>query len=126
LNVEHVGECGKADIVDVEEGVAKAIWLACPQFQESFCRKRITTAKRRGFDAYGSRNWLKRRFTLSKEELTVIFSAFWTNPAEMPSSAFFEILTIERIAESQLTPYYQEAVKRLLAAHGYAEGPATV
>jgi len=64
---------------------AKVIWIACPEFQEVFCRykinKRKSIDKRRGDTIVNTRKgvriFLDRRYDFTTAELDVIFKEYW-------------------------------------------------
>ncbi len=102
----------------LSESEVKVVWMTCPEFQEGFCRERITASKHRGGSVYGNKHWLSRRYKLSEQELEAIFRDIWNNPKEKTSSKFLAILSSERIAESQCTQNAKMELRALKIKYG--------
>ena len=92
---------------------AKTVWLSCPEFQESFCRKRTQACKEKGHTAQGVKMWLKRRFKLNEDEAIKLFEGFWFNKCDEANKLFLDVITVDRIAKSQLTYDAQNALLKL-------------
>jgi hypothetical protein len=115
-------EFAKRFLLSINE--AKIIWLSAPQFQEDFCRNRLSERKERGASGVGAKIWLRRRYNLSEEEIEAVFADIWNNPSDQISNIFLQIITPERIAKSQLTSDAQQELAGLLKQYGLAEYPS--
>ena len=88
---------------------AKVIWVSCPEMHERLCRERIMGMRsanerlqRTGREFIGKK-WLQRRYKLTDQEVDIIYADICKNPESAMSERFFELVTVERIAQTTLT-----------------------